>query len=229
MRHRKSGRKFNMDASQRKAMFRNMVTSLMLHGQIRTTEARAKELRRFADRVITIGKKAPSQSSIEGLSGDEARQAQADRVAAIRRVRQWVNNDEALALVFDEYAERFRSRPGGYTRVVKTGVRAGDNAKMAVISLVGDLGDGPTKVATSDDLVADVAADTAAEAAADEAVEAAAEADEEATAVDTAAADEEATAVQDVPEDFDDDDEDATVVMSVETPSDDDEGEVVED
>lgn len=138
MRHRKSGRKFNMDQSQRKAMFRNMVTSLMLHGQIKTTVARAKELRRHADRVITIGKKAPSQAAIESLEGEEQRQARADRVAAIRRVRRWVNDDVALGLVFDDYAERFRARPGGYTRVIKAGFRSGDNAAMAVISLVGD-------------------------------------------------------------------------------------------
>ena len=218
MRHRKSGRKFNMDSSQRKAMFRNMVTSLMLHGQIRTTEARAKELRRFADRVITIGKKAPSRSAIDGLSGEEARQAKADRVAAIRRVKQWVNNDDALALVFDEYAERFRARPGGYTRVVKAGIRPGDNAKMAVIALVGDLGDGPAKSASSD-----LANAVAEEAAAEEAAAAPSEAAE------VASADEEATAVEEAPADFDDDDEDATVVMDVGAVADEGEGEVVED
>ena len=138
MRHRKSGRKFNMDSSARKAMFRNMVTSLMLHGQIKTTVARAKELRKHAERVITIGKKSPSAASIDSLDGEAQRQARADRVAAIRRVRRWVNNDEALGRVFDEYAERFRARPGGYTRVIKTNQRAGDNAAMAIIALVGD-------------------------------------------------------------------------------------------
>lgn len=138
MRHRKSGRKLNMDQSQRKAMFRNMVTSLMLHGQIKTTVARAKELRRHADRVISMGKRAPSAASIDSLEGEAQRQARADRVAAIRRVRRWVNDDEALQRVFDEYAERFRARPGGYTRVVKTGFRSGDNAAMAIIELVGD-------------------------------------------------------------------------------------------
>ena len=85
MRHRKSGRKFNMDSTQRKAMFRNMVTSLMLHGQIRTTEARAKELRRFADRVITIGKKAPSKTSIDSLDGDAQRQARQKRHPVLPR------------------------------------------------------------------------------------------------------------------------------------------------
>ena len=138
MRHRKSGRKLNMDGSQRKAMFRNMVTSLMLHGQIRTTEARAKELRRFADRVITMGKKAPSRASLDGLSGDDLKSAKAARVAAIRRVRLWVNNDDAMQSVVGDYADRFRARPGGYTRVIKAGRRPGDNAPMAIIQLVGD-------------------------------------------------------------------------------------------
>jgi large subunit ribosomal protein L17 len=137
MRHRKAGRKFGMDSSARKAMFRNMVTSLMAHGSIRTTEAKAKELRGYAERVITIGKKAPSTGDIDKLSGEEQRQARADRVAAIRRVKRWINNDDALGKVMGEYAERFRTRPGGYTRVVKLSRRrAGDNAPMAIIELV---------------------------------------------------------------------------------------------
>lgn len=148
MRHRKSGRKLSMDSSERKAMFRNMVTSLMLHGQIKTTVQRAKELRRHAERLITIGKKSPSQSAIESLEGDAQRQARADRVSAIRRVRSWVNDDEAVHRLFEEYAERFRARPGGYTRVIKAGFRGGDNAEMAIIALVGDYD--PTAKATTE-------------------------------------------------------------------------------
>lgn len=139
MRHRKSGRKLNMDSSARKAMFRNMVTSLMLHGQIRTTEARAKELRRYAERVISMGKRAPTADAIASLEGEQRQKAQARRVHAIRLARNWVNHDEALARVFGEYAERFRTRPGGYTRVVKMGRRDGDSAPMAVIQLVESL------------------------------------------------------------------------------------------
>ena len=133
MRHRKAGRRFGMDASARKAMLRNMVTSLMVHGSIRTTEARAKELRRVADRVISIGKRAPT---LDGLAGDELAQARAVRVAAIRRAKNWVNDRDGLDKVFGEYADRYATRPGGYTRVVKTGRRPGDNAAMAVICLV---------------------------------------------------------------------------------------------
>ena len=135
MRHRKSGRKFGMDASARKAMLKNMVTSLLLHGSVRTTQARAKELRGYAERVITMGKKG----SNPGLSDDAENTAR--RVHLIRQARVWVNNDEAIANVFGEYAERFAGRPGGYTRVVKAGKRPGDNADMAIISLVGGADD----------------------------------------------------------------------------------------
>ena len=133
MRHRKAGRKFGMDSTARKAMFRNMVTSLLVHGQIRTTEERAKELRRFAERVITLGKNAPS---LDGLEGDALQTARARRVHAIRRARLWVNDDTAMDKLFGEYAERYANRPGGYTRVIKADFRAGDNASMAVIQLV---------------------------------------------------------------------------------------------
>jgi len=141
MRHRKAGRKLGMDSSARKAMFRNMVTSLMVHGRIKTTKQRAKELRRFAERVITVGKRAPSLADLEGLSGEELKQAKADRVAAIRRVKLWVNDDTAINKLMGEYADRFRTRPGGYTRVVKISRRRpGDNAEMAIIELVEELG-----------------------------------------------------------------------------------------
>ncbi len=137
MRHRKSGRKFGMDSSARKAMFRNMVTSLFLHGQIKTTEERAKELRRHAERLITIGKRAPSAADLSGLDGDKLAAAKAHRVAAIRRIRRVVVDDQAVDRLMGDYAERYRARPGGYTRVVKLGrPRAGDNARMAVIALV---------------------------------------------------------------------------------------------
>lgn len=133
MRHRKSGRKFGRNSSARKAMFRNMVTSLMLHGSIRTTEQKAKELRSHADKVITLGKRAPS---LDGLEGDELVAAKAARVHLIRQAGRVVNNDEALAKVFGEYATRFAARPGGYTRVIKAGIRGGDNASMAIVQLV---------------------------------------------------------------------------------------------
>jgi large subunit ribosomal protein L17 len=133
MRHRKSGRKFGRNSTARKAMFHNMVTSLMLHGSIRTTEQKAKELRRHAEKIITLGKRAPS---LEGLEGEELSAAKARRVHLIRQASVVVNDDTALGKVFGEYAERFANRPGGYTRVVKAGIRGGDNASMAIIQLV---------------------------------------------------------------------------------------------
>ena len=140
MRHRKAGRKLGMDSSARKAMFRNMVTSLMVHGRIKTTKQRAKELRRVAERVISAGKRAPSLTDLEGLEGVALQQAKADRVAAIRRIKLWVNNEDAIQKLMGEYADRFRTRPGGYTRVVKLSRRrAGDNAEMAVIELVEEM------------------------------------------------------------------------------------------
>lgn len=136
MRHRKSGRKLGKDSSERNAMYRNMVTSLFLHGTIKTTLPRAKELRRYAERLITVGKGAPTPGDIDGLQGDERQKAQAKRVHAFRRAALWVNNDDAMSKLFGEYADRFRARAGGYTRIVKAGFREGDNAAMAVIQLV---------------------------------------------------------------------------------------------
>jgi large subunit ribosomal protein L17 len=144
MRHRKSGRKLGMDSSARKAMFRNMVTSLMLHGSVRTTEARAKELRRFADKVITMAKRVPTKAAVEALEGDAALAARAARVHAIRHAKRWVGDVQALDRVFGEYTDRFAQRTGGYTRVVKAGFRPGDNAPMAIIELVGSSGSADT-------------------------------------------------------------------------------------
>lgn len=188
MRHRKSGRKLGMDSTARKAMFKNMATSLLLHGRIRTTEARAKELRRFADRLITIGKGAPSATEIDGLQGDDRQRAQAARVHAYRRAAIWVNDRDALQRLFEEYAERFRARAGGYTRVIKAGRRDGDNARMAVIELVGDLEERST---------ATRAPAEPEEPAVKEVEDAKAEAEAEAEAIDEeAAAEEEAAATE---------------------------------
>ena len=131
MRHRKAGRKFNMGSPARWALLRNLVTSLLKHGKIRTTEAKAKELRRFTEKVITIAKRAPGA---DAAASDAA--AAADRVHAIRQARLWVNDDVAMKLLFGEYATRLATRPGGYTRVIKAGFRPGDNAAMAYIEVV---------------------------------------------------------------------------------------------
>ena len=137
MRHLKSGRKLGRNSSHRKAMWRNMSTSLLLHGRIQTTEAKAKELRSVVEKLITLGKRVPP-SSLEGLEGEEFAKTNAKRVHAIRLARKTVEDREALQLLFNEYSERYQGRPGGYTRILKLGRRPGDNAPMALIELVED-------------------------------------------------------------------------------------------
>ena len=166
MRHRKSGRRLGRTSAHRKAMYRNMVTSLMVHGRIKTTEAKAKELRRIADRVITMGKRVPP-SSLDNLSGEELKAAQARRLHFIRRARRWINDKDALERLFGEYAERYKQRPGGYTRILKAGFRSGDQAPMALIELVGDYDPSQAKVRAPK--VEEAAASTAEEAPAEEA------------------------------------------------------------
>ena len=135
MRHLKSGRKLGRNSSHRKAMFRNMSTSLLEHGQIMTTLAKAKELRRHVEPLITLAKPfAPSL--MEQMDEATTKKANIQRLNAIRRVRRVVNNKVAMQRLFGEYAELFKERPGGYTRVVKAGYREGDNAPMAVICIV---------------------------------------------------------------------------------------------
>lgn len=100
-------------------MYRNLVTSLLQHERIETTDAKAKEVRRLADRMITLGKR-----------GD---------LHARRRALRVIRGSDVTAKVFGELAERFRSRPGGYTRVLKTRVRKGDAAALSIVELVGPL------------------------------------------------------------------------------------------
>jgi len=137
MRHRKSGRRLGRNSAHRKAMYRNMVTSLMLHGRIRTTEAKAKELRKIADKIITLGKRV-TPAAVEAAEGDQQKVLAARRLHNIRRARRTITNKEALNKVFTEYASRYEERPGGYTRILKLGNRPGDNAPMAMIELVVD-------------------------------------------------------------------------------------------
>ncbi len=116
MKHRARARKLGRSSSHRLAMLRNMVTSLLDHERIRTTDAKAKEVRRVADRMITLGKR-----------GD---------LHARRRALRIIRRREVAAKVFDELADRYRERPGGYTRVVKLGRRAGDAAPLSIVELV---------------------------------------------------------------------------------------------
>jgi len=116
MRHRVRSRKLGRSSAHRKAMYRNMVTSLLDHERIETTDAKAKEVRRIAEKMITLGKR-----------GDLHARRQALRV---------IRSRDVAAKVFDELAERYRDREGGYTRVLKLGVRRGDAAAVSMVQLL---------------------------------------------------------------------------------------------
>ena len=113
MRHLNQGRKLNRTSAHRKALFRNLVLALMKHERIKTTDAKAKELRRYADRMVTLGKR-----------GD---------LSARRLAFSFMQSRDAVRKLFDEIAPRFKERNGGYTRVVKFGVRRGDAAPISII------------------------------------------------------------------------------------------------
>jgi len=116
MRHRVAGRKFNRSPSHRRALLRNLVTALLEHEAVRTTDAKAKELRRWGDRMITLGKQGT--------------------LHARRRAGRVVTRRSVLRKLFDDIAPRFTERHGGYTRVVKLGLRHGDAAPLSVVELV---------------------------------------------------------------------------------------------
>ena len=116
MRHRHSGRQLNRNSSHRKAMFRNMAVSLVEHELIKTTLPKAKELRSYAEPLITLAKK--------------------DSVANRRLAFDRTRNKEAVGKLFNELGPRYQERPGGYIRILKCGYRAGDKAPMAYVELV---------------------------------------------------------------------------------------------
>ena len=116
MRHRKAGVKLNMTSSHKQAMFRNMVTSLFKHDRIRTTNAKAKELRRLADHMVTLAKR-----------GD---------LHARRQAMSVIREKDVVHKLFEEASERFGTASGGYTRIIKLGHRPGDAAPVSLIELV---------------------------------------------------------------------------------------------
>lgn len=180
MRHRKSGVKLNRTSSHRDAMFRNMVTSLLKHERIRTTDAKAKELRRWADHMVTLAKR-----------GD---------LHARRQAMAIVREKNVVHKLFEEVQDKFGKRKGGYTRVIKLGRRPGDAAKLSMIELVLDETAPKKKASTPKPKVAKEAepkaelkseapaADVAEEAPAEAAAEAAVEATADEAPVDTEAA-----------------------------------------
>ncbi|MDD5273046.1 MAG: 50S ribosomal protein L17 [Methylovulum sp.] len=116
MRHRKSGRKFNMNSSHRKALFSNMVNSLFKHELIRTTLPKAKELRGFAEPLITLSKE--------------------DSVAKRRMAFAKLRDRDMVTKLFNELGPRYKDRQGGYLRIMKCGFRTGDDSPMAYVELV---------------------------------------------------------------------------------------------
>jgi large subunit ribosomal protein L17 len=118
VRHQRKGRKLGRDSAHRKALFSNLAGQLFEHGRIQTTEAKAKELRPIAERLITLARKDPVDTA-----------AQRQAVAFLR-------SKDAVHLLFHEVAPRYTDRPGGYTRIIKLGPRQGDAAPMAYIELV---------------------------------------------------------------------------------------------
>ena len=116
MRHKYSGSKLNRTSSHRTAMFKNMMASLIEHEEIKTTLPKAKELRKFLERLITISK--------------------VDTVAKRRVVFSRIRSKDAVTKLFSELGPRFKNRPGGYLRILKCGFRPGDKAPMAIIQLV---------------------------------------------------------------------------------------------
>ena len=116
MRHRKDHRKLNRSPSHRRAMLRNMVTSLLEHEEIRTTSPKAKEVRRIAEQMITLGKKGDLHHRRQAIA--------------------FLFDDKVVGKLFDDLAPRYGERQGGYTRLTKLGPRKGDNAPMVQLELV---------------------------------------------------------------------------------------------
>lgn len=125
MRHRKAGRKLNRDSSHRRAMLRNLVTSLFRHEEISTTQAKAKAARPIAEKMVTLAKRGDLHARRQALS--------------------YIMDKSVTHKLFDEMKDRFQDRQGGYVRILRTGHRRGDNAPLATMQLV-TAGKGSTKV-----------------------------------------------------------------------------------
>jgi len=118
MYHGRAGRKLGITSSHKEAMLRNMVTSVLKHESIRTTDCKAKELRKLAERMITLGKRGDLHARRQALSV--------------------VRDKSIVSKLFGELSERYRTRPGGYTRIIKVGYRFGDNAPVSILEFIPD-------------------------------------------------------------------------------------------
>lgn len=149
MRHRKSGRKLGRNSAHRRALFRNMTASLLAHGRIETTLAKAKELRRWVEPVIT---KAIAVRALTPRGADKARGEKRERALQLRRLiasqlpkaatlpseegDRLFSRRDLVGYLVDDIAPRYAGRPGGYTRIRRLGLRKGDNAPVVLIELV---------------------------------------------------------------------------------------------
>ncbi|MBX3260257.1 MAG: 50S ribosomal protein L17 [Labilithrix sp.] len=158
MRHQNAGRKFDRNTTSRRAMFRNLTANLILNERIETTDAKAKELRRVAERLITKARRLGevSYTPFEKLSEkDKAKRLATKRLIASFLPRWGTKTEKGgetkkvdlVEKVLIDLAKRFEGRPGGYTRIIKLGERRGDNAPLAIIELVEGAGDAGEKKA----------------------------------------------------------------------------------
>jgi large subunit ribosomal protein L17 len=148
MRHLNAGRKFGRNTSHRRAMFKNLAANLITHERIETTDEKAKELRRVTERLISKAKRLGDvafTAAADLKPDDKAKRLHAQRLvgAALPRFGMALENGEPKKVdlvekVFVDLAKRFKSRPGGYTRIIKVGPRRGDNASMSIIEFVKD-------------------------------------------------------------------------------------------
>src|SRR4029453_15677141 len=136
MRHQRAGLHLSRTSSHRRALFSNLIASLFTHERIQTTDAKAKETRRLAERTITLARRLGDvlTKEPENRTPDE----RARGVHAIRRGRRWVRDRGAVVKLFDEIGPRYLGRPGGYTRIIKLGNRAGDAAPVSILELIPD-------------------------------------------------------------------------------------------
>jgi large subunit ribosomal protein L17 len=136
MRHQRAGLHLSRTSAHRRALFSNLIASLFTYERIQTTDAKAKETRRLAERTITLARRLGDvlTKEPENRTPDE----RARVVHAVRLARRWVRDRGAVVKLFDEIGPRYLGRPGGYTRIIKVGNRAGDAAPVSILELIPD-------------------------------------------------------------------------------------------
>ncbi len=136
MRHQRAGLHLSRTSAHRRALFSNLIASLFTHERIQTTDAKAKETRRLAERTITLARRLGDVLTKEPENRTPEESARV--VHAVRLARRWVRDRGAVVKLFDEIGPRYLGRPGGYTRIIKVGTRAGDAAPVSILELIPD-------------------------------------------------------------------------------------------